>query len=204
MQRLLSKEILPAGDNCRPWRHISLAEFRNLVVCFAPPQLFQRVKADFELLHQVRELVGKITARIGEEDHVVDCASHVDQAAQATTEAGEVDLVWFFSQCVEVKQELIARLDDREWDLLRLLCEQLEQKLSRARALLGRLRKCRWALLLLSHHWPLGRSGSRGTGFGPGIVFRVLRTFADAFLEALEGHLAAAVASLEADQPDKC
>ncbi|XP_077551000.1 uncharacterized protein LOC144164364 [Haemaphysalis longicornis] len=133
-------------------------------------ELFQRVKADFEQLQRVTELVGKITARIGEEDHVVDCAAHVDQAAQATTEAGEVDLVRFFSQCVEVKEELIARLDDREWDLLCQLCEQLEQKLSRARALLGRLRKC--------------------------------RTSADAFLEELEGQLAAAVASLEADQPE--
>lgn len=106
-------------------------------------ELFQKVQADFERLQQVRELVGKITARIEEEDHVVDCAAHVDQAAQATTEAGEDDLVRFFSKCVEVKDELIARLDNREWDLLPQLCEQMEQKLSRARALLDRLRRCR-------------------------------------------------------------
>ncbi|XP_077561395.1 uncharacterized protein LOC144177566 isoform X2 [Haemaphysalis longicornis] len=133
-------------------------------------ELFQKVQADFERLQQVGELVGKITARIEEEDHVVDCAAHVDQAALATTEAGEVDLVRFFSKCVEVKDELIARLDDREWDLLPQLCEQMEQKLSRARALLDRLQRC--------------------------------RTSADAFLEELEGQLAAAVASLEDYQPE--
>lgn len=108
-------------------------------------ELFHKVQADFQHLLQVGELVEKIAARTKEEDHIVDCAAHVDEAAQATTETGDVDLVRFFSKCVEIKDEMIARLDDKEWDQLRQISEKLEEKLSRAQGVLDQLRERRAA-----------------------------------------------------------